>query len=141
MFKLASHNSGTGERSRRWWHRLVVPFARCQSVTVIQQYNRGVRYFDFRVREKNGVWCFAHGLWESASDPWLVLALLDNYARVNDTEVFISFTYEGKMDERGKKDFLEMVEKQCIKCPAIKHVQCVVRKPSWELLAAWEPQQ
>lgn len=62
--KIASHNSFTYLRPRRWYMRPFASMARCQRVDVIQQYNLGARLFDLRVRFYNGSVCFCHGLME-----------------------------------------------------------------------------
>lgn len=59
--KLASHNS-LSYYPPQWW---VVPFnwmARCQSLTIEQQYERGVRLFDIRVKIVNSEAYSGHGV-------------------------------------------------------------------------------
>ena len=48
---IATHNSGTGEKSGGWLSRLFFIFAKCQSKTLVEQYNAGVRLFDLRIRK------------------------------------------------------------------------------------------
>lgn len=62
---LGSHNSWTYLRPRRWWMRLIRFAARCQRVSVREQYeDYGVRCFDLRVRFDHGEMVMAHGVVE-----------------------------------------------------------------------------
>lgn len=59
--KLASHNS-LSYYPPQWW---VVAFnwmARCQSLTLEQQYAKGVRLFDIRIKIVNDKVCSGHGI-------------------------------------------------------------------------------
>lgn len=46
---LGSHNSFTYLTPVKWWMRLLTPWTKCQSKTIVEQYEAGVRYFDIRV--------------------------------------------------------------------------------------------
>lgn len=60
---IGTHNSMTYLRPARWYGWLMIPFARCQSKTLVKQYAAGARCFDIRIRfEKSGRPYFAHGL-------------------------------------------------------------------------------
>lgn len=67
MKRIGTHNSATGEASATWVDKLLVPFARCQSKTLEEQYEAGCRYFDIRYKwsEKRGQYVCGHGLWTS----------------------------------------------------------------------------
>ncbi len=56
---LGSHNSMT-YLPLTGWSRLLRPWVRCQSLTLMEQYNAGVRYFDIRIRLVDGKWRFCH---------------------------------------------------------------------------------
>ena len=59
--KLASHNS-LSYYPPQWW---VIPFnwmARCQSLTLEQQYDKGVRLFDIRIKIVNNTLYSGHGI-------------------------------------------------------------------------------
>lgn len=62
-FKLGSHNTMTYLKPKKWW---LYPFrfiARCQSKTIEEQYNLGIRMFDIRVSfDKDKKPEFRHGL-------------------------------------------------------------------------------
>lgn len=93
--KIATHNSATGEQGRGFISWLVTPFSKCQSKTLIEQYDAGCRYFDLRVRVKLGEWVFAHGLWESKKSAFKLLDELDRHAYKCGEKCYISLTYEG----------------------------------------------
>lgn len=67
MLRLGTHNSATGEKSASWFDRLILPFARCQCKSILQQWLGGVRYFDIRYKwsDKRGCYVCAHGIWTS----------------------------------------------------------------------------
>lgn len=57
---LGSHNSFSYLPVKRWWMKLLVPWSKCQNVNIILQWNRGVNFFDLRVRLINGIWHIVH---------------------------------------------------------------------------------
>lgn len=61
---LGSHNSLTYLPCRKWWMYLINWAAKCQSKTLSTQFHDGAKYFDFRVRFKDGKPVIAHGLIE-----------------------------------------------------------------------------
>jgi hypothetical protein len=46
---IGSHNSFTYSKPDKWWGKLLAPWAKCQNLTIQEQYRIGVRYFDLRV--------------------------------------------------------------------------------------------
>lgn len=62
---LGSHNSWTYLPTKKWWMKLLSFTARCQNISIQEQYNLGVRCFDLRVKfTKEGFLKIAHGLIE-----------------------------------------------------------------------------
>lgn len=59
---LGTHNSLSYLKPLKWWQRWSTPWSKCQSLTLEEQYNYGVRYFDFRLRYDNNdkMWYFVH---------------------------------------------------------------------------------
>lgn len=58
---LGSHNSLSYLPLKHWWQFYTIPWARCQTLTLEEQYNKGVRVFDIRLRfDKNGNVLFCH---------------------------------------------------------------------------------
>lgn len=67
---LGSHNSWSYLRPKKWWMKIIAFTARCQSKTIREQYELGVRCFDLRIRfDKYGNTLFAHGIVEYDVDP------------------------------------------------------------------------
>lgn len=61
---LGSHNS-LSFLPCKWYMSLINIFAKCQSKSIIEQFNSGVRFFDFRLKVyPDGSYCYAHGLVE-----------------------------------------------------------------------------
>lgn len=57
--KLASHNSLSFTKPRKWWEKLINFTAKCQSHDIQTQYIDGVRLFDIRLR-RDWVSCYSH---------------------------------------------------------------------------------
>lgn len=47
---IGSHNSATYLKEKKWWMTILRPWTKCQNKTLKEQYNEGVRYFDFRIK-------------------------------------------------------------------------------------------
>lgn len=61
--KLGTHNSMTYLPVKKWWMKPFRFMAKCQAVTLKEQYKLGSRMFDLRVRfDKKGTPYFCHGL-------------------------------------------------------------------------------
>jgi hypothetical protein len=103
MLKIATHNSVTGEAGYGLLSWLVTPFARCQRLTLNEQLEAGVRYFDLRVRLNDGVYRCAHGVWMSR------MCLEDALAVIGRTKVFVNVTYEGRAPEGFVDDVKRIV--------------------------------
>lgn len=64
MFKIGSHDTMTYLKPRDWWLRPFHFVAKCQNVTIEEQYEKyGIKLFDIRVKYnvKKNIWEFAHG--------------------------------------------------------------------------------
>ena len=62
MYKLGTHNSMSYLKPLQWWHKPFHFISKCQNVSIADQYDKyNARYFDLRVKQKNGQWYFAHG--------------------------------------------------------------------------------
>ena len=97
--KIATHDSATGEASHGLISLLVIPFARTQNKTIVEQYNAGCRSFDIRVRysKKRYMWICAHGLWESVRPAEDIINEINNFP--DKCEVCV--TYEGTIDNKA----------------------------------------
>ena len=122
--KIASHNSGTGESSRGFKDKLLIPFARCQSKTLLQQYEVGCRLFDIRIN-KNGY--LAHGLWESSKKASTALYELDS---IGDRSIYVILTFEGNLKDMNTSWFLNLKRK----LNNIQVVSICCKKPRWKTI-------
>jgi hypothetical protein len=124
--KIATHNSGTGESGGGVISFFGSPFSKCQSKTLVEQYNAGVRLFDLRVRKYKGRWVFAHGLWTSKDSIFKALNDLDRIA----SNTFVMVTYEGK----APTDFLQTVEDWFKVYHNLTLTEVASKKPTWTVL-------
>lgn len=73
---IGTHNSMSYLPPRRWWHRLMLPFSRCQSKTIDEQLSAGARCFDLRISfDRDGMARFRHGWCRFADDETLTAVL------------------------------------------------------------------
>lgn len=102
-FRLGSHDSMTYLPPKKWY---LYPFrfmARCQSKTIEEQYELGIRMFDIRISfDKEGTPEFRHGLIAYKGD---VKSVLEYLNRMGDTHVRIML--EEYRDD--KSDFNEVL--------------------------------
>lgn len=93
--KLGTHNSGTGEKLV-WWQRpfgaLLNATSRCQSMTIHEQLEVGVKVFNLQVTMYKGEWVFSHGMCVYAGRNLLdSIALMKEYATSSDPIYFQLF--------------------------------------------------
>ncbi len=139
MKLIATHNSATGERSRRWWHALTVPFARCQTKTVAEQVMAGATYLDIRVRrDGRGILHAAHGLWMSDKELLPILAEAAFAAALRRRKVWLQVTYEGTLGSEEAKDafFDEVMRVASTANNAWLRLASINVKRGWECLWA-----
>lgn len=127
MNKIGTHNSATGEKSASWFDRLLLPFARCQSKSISEQYNHGCRYFDIRYKwsDKRSCYVCGHGWWTSNRTLSDVLREIDDLGKcyvmltcehgaplprtairhILDNHVNICFTTFNRKKPRWKNDY------------------------------------
>ena len=122
--KIATHNSGTGESSNKFIDKLLVPFSRCQSKTIKEQYELGVRLFDLRVNKRNKL---AHGLWESS----MCIDHVLDYLNSQDDDVYVLLTMEGNYDEVLHRKFCQLKDRYT----NIKYVAFCHKKPQWTTIS------
>lgn len=79
MIKLGTHNSMTYLKPNGSLQELGRTFGKCQNLTIDEQYDFGVRFFDLRIRfHPDGISFFAHGFLEFFGvDPYAVIRALD----------------------------------------------------------------
>jgi hypothetical protein len=108
MLKIGTHNSATGEEGS-FLSKLLTPFARCQSKTLVEQYKADCRFFDVRVKDYRGELYCHHGLWRSKKT---VRELLNDLSKTiePDETVYIELTWEGsKIEDYQYKMVSELI--------------------------------
>ena len=91
---LGSHNSLTYLPCRKWWMYLINWAAKCQSKTLNTQFHDGAKYFDFRVRFKDGKPVIAHGLIEYKGNIDYMVANLNYLAEYFKETIYLRFVLE-----------------------------------------------
>ena len=91
---LGSHNSLTYLPCRKWWMYLINWAAKCQSKTLNTQFHDGAKYFDFRVRFKDGKPVIAHGLIEYKGNIDHMVANLNYFAEYFGETIYLRFVLE-----------------------------------------------
>lgn len=91
---LGSHNSLTYLPCRKWWMYLINWAAKCQSKTLNTQFHDGAKYFDFRVRFKDGKPVIAHGLIEYKGNIGHMVANLNYFAEYFGETIYLRFVLE-----------------------------------------------
>lgn len=131
---IATHNSATGEKGGGLLSFLVAPFSICQSKTLVEQYNHGCRYFDFRVRwnEDRESWYFAHGFWESKESFHTLAKRLYEHVKEKNNNVFVMLTYEGDCDADEIRELADLFEQWFPKHFTLTTVN--IKKPHWRTI-------
>lgn len=132
---IATHNSGTGEPSKGLLSLLVLPFAKTQNKSIVDQYNEGCRYFDFRVKFDGWKLPLAHGLWTSKTDLFDAV-----YSLKSRKDWHCTVTYEGELDnEFAENEFIEKVMSifNCAKCD--KQLIYIAVKSPWRTIKSCNP--
>ena len=91
---LGSHNSLTYLPCCKWWMYLINWAAKCQSKTLNTQFHDGAKYFDFRVRFKDGKPVIAHGLIEYKGNIDNMVANLNYFAEYFGETIYLRFVLE-----------------------------------------------
>jgi hypothetical protein len=112
---LGSHNTMSYLQAKHWWMRPFKFIARCQRISLEEQFNQGVRYFDFRIRiDKNGNYEFAHGLMKYKGGARAVydnLMLLNNLSELNsDNQCYARVVLEKEEWEGCLDEFYKLCE-------------------------------
>lgn len=136
---LATHNSATGEPSASWLSALLIPFARCQGLTIGQQAKAGVHLFDIRVRIIADKLRLAHGLWAARTTPSQALTTIGRHAAAQadmpiSPRYYVMLTYEGRLTAEGETDFLRHFHSLREQHPSLRFIECNVKKPRWRNL-------
>lgn len=130
MLKIATHNSGSGEKSKNFLSALGKVFAQCQDKTIAEQWNFGVRYFDLRIDNEYRI---VHGLWKSDKMLWDVLDELEKLARIDK----INKTYYQVTIEGNYNNYKELADKVSVMQKGYLNIFCTKinkKLPKWECI-------
>ena len=134
---LATHNSGTGEKSGNLVSSLFSIFSKCQNKTIKEQYDTGVRLFDIRVRKnKKGEWIFAHGLWESKEPAIYAINDLNLLSYQKQDKAYVMVTYEGIC--KNKDEFINEITNWGKQYSWVEFCEINVKMPKWTTLARYK---
>lgn len=133
MIKIATHDSGTGEKSKNFLFALGKIFAQTQTKTIKEQWQMGVRSFDLRVNKKLTI---CHGLWEANKNLYDILDELDALAATDKTtktyyQVTIERDYEDYQDIANSLDTIHKCYHNII-CTAINR-----KLPKWQCIYSY----
>ena len=139
MWILGSHDTMSYLRPRAWWGRLFGFVARCQSKTLEEQWQAGVRYFDLRIGYDSD-WNaeFRHGAVAYGGDcPDRVMAWLAERARTGGERVWVRVILEKEREPSGRYDCAWMFRADCERWqwmyPELL-LHCGRRKSDWRVL-------
>lgn len=113
--KLATHNSLTYLRPQ-WYFRWLDFTAKCQNLTIEEQYGRGVRYFDFRIKFAGDNVRAGHGLMTYKADFDSIYAFLNGRKDCFVNLVFENQRWQGKKSE---EKFVRYVNELVARYPGI----------------------
>lgn len=102
----ASHNTFSYSEPLQWWLRPFAFVARCQSKTLTEQVEAGVRVFDLRIRQdKNGEWIIAHNAFIYVRGIKILHALewLNDMARESDLPVYVRVLHEVRNQRQARQ--------------------------------------
>lgn len=124
----ASHNSLTAYSEKRWYMKILRPFSRCQKKSIDEQINAGVKFFDIRLRIKNGKYVVCHGLVEYNINALTAIRILEY------SNVYYRIVLENKLGYKGNSNRiykeLELLKGMFLRsyCP---HCCYISDKRSW----------
>lgn len=129
---LGSHNTFSYLPLKNWW---MYPFnfmAKCQSKTLGQQIDAGVRYIDIRIKvDKEGRLWLAHGLMTYKEKIGLLMTGLEYFAIKHNVtaRVVVEYNHRPKNDGYIINKIIDYVENGLMKsiCPHVKFHQIMTK--------------
>lgn len=109
---IGTHNTMTYLRPQKWYGWFMIPFARCQRKTIVQQWEAGARVFDLRVKfDRYGHSYFAHGLYDcsahfSLADAVILIGQLHLYSK---EEVYVRLILEDTKAENYQAEYFRII--------------------------------
>lgn len=107
---IGTHNSLSFCKPQ-WWLRPFCWMAKCQSLTIKEQWDKGARYFDIRIKyTKDGV-VSGHGIMTYNIDVAEQLAILNLFAKESRNVCYIRMVIENNKDVEYLKEFYKICSK------------------------------
>lgn len=130
MLKIATHDSGTGEKGKTFFHDLFSIFSKCQNKTILEQWNSGVRFFDLRIENELHL---AHGLWSSKITLLDVLDMLNEISLTDkENSTFVMITIERNYREKTITSLVNYLMTLKKKYNNLHFVSINRKRPKWE---------
>ena len=135
MLKIATHNSGTGEKPGNILSWFMIPFARTQSKTIREQIEAGCTLFDIRVKKCGDNMKCAHGVFVTKRTAESILNEINALAT---TTIYVALTYEGTLKgEIEKIEFVNWVNKMKNLFPNITWCEVCVKYTDSGISVDW----
>lgn len=113
---FSTHNSGTGEKLV-WWQRpfsaLLNVTARCQSMTIKEQLDFGVKFFNLQITKYKNEWVFSHGLCIYDYRLFDALSIMDEYATTEKPiyyQLYLDKNFLLKQDNESFKTLVDLLK-------------------------------
>lgn len=136
---LGAHNANTYLEPRKWWMRLINFTSKCQKLSIDEQIEHGVRYFDFRIRfdEKKIDFINCHGLVEYESSVNVLIEDISSFCRNTKEHVHIRFVYDDTFIKRTYDSIIYDLFKVSLYFTTPYNYLSweIIRKSDWEKIA------
>lgn len=137
---LGAHNANTCLEPRKWWMRLINFTSKCQKLSIEEQFEHGVRYFDFRIRydKELGLFLNCHGLVEYIEHLSYTVYPLSYFAeKIKPEPIYIRFVYDDTFNNNiDDSDLTDLFIEQIY--PILrndKNIICkLIKKSSWKYI-------
>lgn len=113
---FSTHNSGTGEKLV-WWQRpfsaLLNATARCQSMTIKEQLDFGVKFFNLQITKYKNEWVFSHGLCIYDYRLFDALSIMNEYATTEKPiyyQLYLDKNFLLKQDNESFKTLVDLLK-------------------------------
>lgn len=114
VMNIASHNTFTFLKPKKWWAKPFAFVAKCQEIPITEQWRIGVRSFDLRIRfRKDGTPYFCHGLVEYDGDVTTELLRIDELAANDKTVAVCRVMFEDNMFTVDRDEQIELFKRFC----------------------------
>lgn len=106
MFILGTHDTMTYATPTKWWMKPFKKYGECQTLSIKEQLNIGVTYFDLRIRfDKKGKPYFCHGLLEFSEDVNSVLSMLDSHC--DKSPIYLRLMLEITKEDKKQEEMFD----------------------------------